>query len=201
MAISSWVVWVIIGVVLLILIMMMVGIYNRLVRGKNQYANAFAQIDVQLKRRYDLIPNLVETAKGYAKHEKETLDAVVKARNTALSALESAGGKIGDPGAMQALGDAEAGLLGALGKLNVVVEAYPDLKANTSMEKLMEELSSTENKVAFSRQAYNDAVMTFNIARESFPAVMFAGMFGFTEVGQLDIRFEAGGREAPKVEF
>ncbi|MCH2583129.1 MAG: LemA family protein [Planctomycetes bacterium] len=197
----SVLVMVIIGVVLLILIMMMVGIYNRLVRGKNQYANAFAQIDVQLKRRYDLIPNLVETAKGYAKHEKETLDAVVKARNTALSALESAGGKIGDPGAMQALGDAEAGLLGALGKLNVVVEAYPDLKANTSMEQLMEELSSTENKVAFSRQAYNDAIMSFNIARASFPAVMFAGMFGFTEVGQLDIRFEAGGREAPKVEF
>ncbi len=197
----SVLVMVIIGVVLLILIMMVVGIYNRLVKGKNQYANAFAQIDVQLKRRYDLIPNLVETAKGYAKHEKETLDAVVKARNTALSALESAGGKIGDPGAMQALGDAEAGLLGALGKLNVVVEAYPDLKANTSMEQLMEELSSTENKVAFSRQAYNDAIMSFNIARESFPAVMFAGMFGFTEVGQLDIRFEAGGREAPKVEF
>ncbi len=197
----SWLVLGIIGVVLFILIVIVVGIYNRLVRGKNQYANAFAQIDVQLKRRYDLIPNLVETAKGYAKHEKETLDAVVKARNTALSALESAGGKIGDPGAMQALGDAESGLLGALGKLNVVVEAYPDLKANTSMEQLMEELSSTENKVAFSRQAYNDAVMSFNIARESFPAVMFAGTFGFSEVGQLDIRFEPGGREAPKVEF
>ena len=194
-------VWVIIGVVLLILIMVLVSIYNRLVRGKNQYENAFAQIDVQLKRRYDLIPNLVETAKGYAKHEKETLDAVVKARNTALSALESVGGKIGDPSAMQALGDAESGLLGALGKLNVVVEAYPDLKANTSMEKLMEELSSTENKVAFSRQAYNDAVMSFNISRESFPAVMFAGTLGFSEVGQLDIRFEPDGREAPKVEF
>ena len=186
---------------LVVLVVWAVGIYNSLVRLKNRYQNAFAQIEVQLKRRYDLIPNLVETAKGYAKHEKETLDAVVKARNTALSALESAGGKIGDPGAMQALGDAEAGLLGALGKLNVVVEAYPDLKANTSMEQLMEELSSTENKVAFSRQAYNDAIMSFNIARASFPAVMFAGMFGFTEVGQLDIRFEAGGREAPKVEF
>ena len=197
----SALVWVIIGVVLLILIMIMVSIYNRLVRGKNRYENAFAQIDVQLKRRYDLIPNLVETAKGYAKHEKETLDAVVKARNTALSALESVGGKIGDPSAMQALGDAEAGLLGALGKLNVVVEAYPDLKANTSMEQLMEELSSTESKVAFSRQAYNDAVMSFNISRESFPAVMFAGMFGFNEVGQLDIQFEPDGREAPKVEF
>ncbi len=197
----SALVWVIIGVVLLILIMIMVSIYNRLVRGKNRYENAFAQIDVQLKRRYDLIPNLVETAKGYAKHEKETLDAVVKARNTALSALESVGGKIGDPSAMQALGDAETGLLGALGKLNVVVEAYPDLKANTSMEQLMEELSSTESKVAFSRQAYNDAIMSFNIARESFPAVMFAGMFGFSDVGQLEIRFEPGGREAPKVEF
>ena len=194
-------VWIIVAVVVFILIIMMVGIYNRLVRAKNQYANAFAQIDVQLKRRYDLIPNLVETAKGYAKHEKETLDAVVKARNTAMSALESVSGNVGDPSAMQALGDAEAGLLGALGKLNVVVEAYPDLKANTSMEQLMEELSSTENKVAFSRQAYNDAIMSFNIARASFPAVMFAGMFGFTEVGQLDIRFEAGGREAPKVEF
>ena len=197
----STLVLVIVGVVLLILIMIVVGIYNRLVRGKNQYATAFAQIDVQLKRRYDLIPNLVETAKGYAKHEKETLDAVVKARNTAMSALESVSGNVGDPSAMQALGDAEAGLLGALGKLSVVVEAYPDLKANTSMEQLMEELSSTENKVAFSRQAYNDAIMSFNIARASFPAVMFAGMFGFTEVGQLDIRFEAGGREAPKVEF
>ena len=197
----SWLVLGIIGVVLFILIVIVVGIYNRLVRGKNQYANAFAQIDVQLKRRYDLIPNLVETAKGYAKHEKETLDAVVKARNTAMSALESVSGNVGDPSAMQALGDAEAGLLGALGKLSVVVEAYPDLKANTSMEQLMEELSSTENKVAFSRQAYNDAIMSFNIARASFPAVMFAGMFGFTEVGQLDIRFEAGGREAPKVEF
>ena len=197
----STLVLVIVGVVLLILIMIVVGIYNRLGRGKNQYANAFAQIDVQLKRRYDLIPNLVETAKGYAKHEKETLDAVVKARNTAMSALESVSGNVGDPSAMQALGDAEAGLLGALGKLSVVVEAYPDLKANTSMEQLMEELSSTENKVAFSRQAYNDAIMSFNIARASFPAVMFAGMFGFTEVGQLDIRFEAGGREAPKVEF
>ena len=194
-------VWIIVAVVVFILIIMMVGIYNRLVRAKNQYANAFAQIDVQLKRRYDLIPNLVETAKGYAKHEKETLDAVVKARNTAMSALESVSGNIGDPSAMQALGDAESGLLGALDKLNVVVEAYPDLKANTSMEQLMEELSSTENKVAFSRQAYNDAVMSFNIARESFPAVMFAGMFGFSEVGQLDIRFEPGGRDAPKVEF
>ena len=194
-------VWIIVAVVVFILIIMMVSIYNRLVRAKNQYANAFAQIDVQLKRRYDLIPNLVETAKGYAKHEKETLDAVVKARDTAMSALESVSGNIGDPSAMQALGDAESGLLGALGKLNVVVEAYPDLKANTSMEQLMEELSSTENKVAFSRQAYNDAIMSFNIARASFPAVMFAGMFGFTEVGQLDIRFEAGGREAPKVEF
>ena len=183
------------------LVAWVIGAYNGLVRLRNGVKNAWSQIDVQLKRRYDLIPNLIETVKGYADHEKETLDAVVKARNTALSVLESAGGKIGDPGAMQALGDAEAGLLGALGKLNVVVEAYPDLKANTSMEKLMEELSSTENKVAFSRQAYNDAVMTFNIARESFPAVMFAGMFGFTEVGQLDIRFEPGGREAPKVEF
>ena len=194
-------VWIIVAVVVFILIIMMVGIYNRLVRAKNQYANAFAQIDVQLKRRYDLIPNLVEIAKGYAKHEKETLDAVVKARNTAMSALESVGGNIGDPSAMQALGDAESGLLGALGKLNVVVEAYPDLKANTSMEQLMEELSSTENKIAFSRQAFNDAIMTYNIARERFPAIVFSGMLGFGSKEQLEIQFPDGGREAPKVEF
>ena len=130
--------WIIVIAVLVILLLVVVGIYNRLVQAKNRYENAFAQIDVQLKRRYDLIPNLVETAKGYAKHEKETLDAVISARNTALAAAEAAAGKPGDPGAMMALGEAEAGLLGALGKLNVVVEAYPDLKANTSMEQLMD---------------------------------------------------------------
>lgn len=192
---------IVVVVVVLILIMVLVGIYNRLVKAKGRYVNAFAQIDVQLKRRYDLIPNLVETAKGYLKHEKETLDAVTRARNTALAAAEAAAGKPGDPGAMLALGEAEAGLLGALGKLNVVVEAYPDLKANTSMEKVMEELTSTENKISFSRQAFNDAIMTYNIARESFPAVIFAGMFGFGPAEQLQIKFEEGGREAPKVEF
>ncbi len=188
-------------VILVVLVMVIVGIYNRLVQAKNRYENAFAQIDVQLKRRYDLIPNLVETAKGYAKHEKETLDAVISARNTALAAAEAAAGKPGDPGAMMALGEAEAGLLGALGKLNVVVEAYPELKANTSMEQLMEELTSTENKIAFSRQAFNDAIMTYNIARERFPAVVFSGMLGFSSKEQLDIQFPEGGREAPKVEF
>ena len=188
-------------VILVVLVMAIVGIYNRLVQAKNRYENAFAQIDVQLKRRYDLIPNLVETAKGYAKHEKETLDAVISARNTALAAAEAAAGKPGDPGAMMALGEAEAGLLGALGKLNVVVEAYPELKANTSMEQLMEELTSTENKIAFSRQAFNDAIMTYNIVRERFPAVIFSGSLGFGSKEQLDIQFPDGGREAPKVEF
>ena len=188
-------------VILVVLVMAIVGIYNRLVQAKNRYENAFAQIDVQLKRRYDLIPNLVETAKGYAKHEKETLDAVISARNTALAAAEAAAGKPGDPGAMMALGEAEAGLLGALGKLNVVVEAYPELKANTSMEQLMEELTSTENKIAFSRQAFNDAIMTYNIVRERFPAVIFSGSLGFGSKEQLDIQFPEGGREAPKVEF
>ncbi len=188
-------------VILVVLVMVIVGIYNRLVQAKNRYENAFAQIDVQLKRRYDLIPNLVETAKGYAKHEKETLDAVISARNTALAAAEAAAGKPGDPGAMMALGEAEAGLLGALGKLNVVVEAYPELKANTSMEQLMEELTSTENKIAFSRQAFNDAIMTYNIVRERFPAVIFSGSLGFGSKEQLDIQFPEGGREAPKVEF
>ena len=128
-------------------------------------------------------------------------DAVISARNTALAAAEAAAGKPGDPGAMMALGEAEAGLLGALGKLNVVVEAYPELKANTSMEQLMEELTSTENKIAFSRQAFNDAIMTYNIVRERFPAVIFSGSLGFGSKEQLDIQFPEGGREAPKVEF
>jgi len=199
----SWLVLGIIGVVLFILIVIMVGIYNRLVRGKNQYANAFAQIDVQLKRRYDLIPNLVETAKGYAKHEKETLDAVVKARNTALSALESAGGKIGDPGAMQALGDAEAGLLGALGKLNVVVEAYPDLKASANFQSLQGELADVEDKLAAARRALNAAVARFNAARESFPAVLFAGMLGFAEADfhRLDASEQGTVDQVPRITF
>ena len=187
--------------VLIIVVLWVVGIYNRLVLLRNRFKNAFSQIDVQLKRRYDLIPNLVETAKGYMKHERETLDAVINARNQAASAGQAAAANPGDPEAMRGLMGAEAALTGTMGRLFALAEAYPDLKANQNMMQVQEELTSTENKVAFSRQAYNDAIMSFNIARESFPAVMFAGMFGFSEVGQLDIRFEPDGREAPKVEF
>ena len=188
-------------VVLVLALMMFVGIYNKLVAAKNHFKNAFAQIDVQLKRRYDLIPNLVETAKGYMKHEKETLDAVISARNTALGAAKAAGLNPGDASAMSSLGGAESMLAGALGKLSVVMEAYPDLKADQSVSQVMEELSSTENRIAFSRQAFNDSVMAYNITREKFPNVMVAGMFGFTQASQLEIEFEPGGREAPKVQF
>ena len=188
-------------VVLIILVLMFVGIYNKLVAAKNHFKNAFAQIDVQLKRRYDLIPNLLETVKGYMSHEKETLDAVVSARNTALGAAKAAGLNPGDPQSMKSLGGAESALGGALGKLNIVMEAYPDLKADQSVSQLMEELASTENRIAYSRQAFNDSVMTYNITREKFPNVMLAGMFGFTAADQLEIEFEPGGREAPKIQF
>ena len=195
---TGWIVFIVVAVVV---VMMFVGIYNKLVAAKNHFKNAFAQIDVQLKRRYDLIPNLVETVKGYMSHEKDTLDAVISARNTALSAAKAAGLNPGDPQAMQSLGGAESALAGALGKLSVVMEAYPDLKADQSVSQLMEELTSTENRIAFSRQAFNDAVMAYNITREKFPNVMIAGMCGFSAANQLEIEFEPGGREAPKVQF
>jgi LemA protein len=188
-----------IGIVVL-LVIFAVTIYNRLVTLRNRFKNAFAQIDVQLKRRYDLIPNLVETAKGYLKHERETLEAVMAARSRAVGAEQAAAARPGDPEAMRQLGMAEAGLTGALGRMFAVAEAYPDLKANTTMSQLMEELSSTENRIAFARQAYNDAVTGYNTGREKFPAVLLAGMFGFHEARLLEIEAPEQ-REAVKVSF
>ena len=196
----SVLVWVIIGVVLLILIMMLVSIYNRLVRGKNQYENAFAQIDVQLKRRYDLIPNLVETAKGYLAHERETLEAVIQARNQAQAAAKSASARPDDAAAIGALSAAEGVLTGAMGRFFALAEAYPDLKANETMQQLMEELSSTENKVAFSRQHFNDAATDYNNKREQFPNNMIAGTFNFFTAELLEVESEEV-REAPKISF
>jgi LemA protein len=177
-----------------------IGQYNGLVALRNRFKNAFAQIDVQLKRRYDLIPNLVETAKGYIKHERETLEAVTQARNLAQSAGGRAAANPGDPQAMKELSGAEAGLTGALGRLLAVAEAYPDLKANQNMMQLTEELTSTENKVAFARQAYNDSVMTYNTQREVFPTNILAGIFQFqaAELFQIDNPEE---KQAPKVSF
>lgn len=186
--------------ILAVLVVWAVGIYNRLVKLRNRYENAFAQIDVQLKRRYDLIPNLVETAKGYLKHERETLEAVIQARNQAVSASEKAAKKPGDPSAMQELSGAEGMLTGALGRLFALAEAYPDLKANQTMSQLMEELTSTENRISFARQAFNDAVTTYNNAREVFPAVVFAGSFGFSEAELFEIEAPEE-REAPQVSF
>lgn len=183
-----------------ILILWVVGIYNRLVRLRNRYRNAYSQIDVQLKRRYDLIPNLVETAKGYLKHERETLDAVINARNQAASAGQAAASNPGDPDVMQGLIGAETALTGAVGRLFALAEAYPDLKANQNMMQLTEELTSTENKVAFARQAYNDSVMTHNTACQTFPSVIVAGRFGFGMASLFEVEDEAE-RETPKVSF
>ncbi|MDJ0653422.1 MAG: LemA family protein [Xanthomonadales bacterium] len=177
-----------------------ISLYNGLVKKRNRYKNAFAQIDVQLTRRHDLIPNLVETAKGYMSHERETLEAVIQARNQAVSGLKAAAGDPGDPAAMAALAGAENMLTGALGKLFALVESYPDLKANQNMMQLSEELTSTENKVAFARQGFNDSVMDYNNARETFPANMIAGSFGFEAADLLEIEDEAK-REVPRVEF
>ena len=187
-------------VVIVILVLMVAGMYNGLVKLRNLFKNAFAQIDVQLKRRYDLIPNLVETAKGYLKHERETLESVTKARNTALSAVEAVSANPSNASAMSDLVGAEALLGGAMGKLMVSVEAYPDLKANSNMISLQEELAATEDKIAISRQAFNQAVTDYNIKRETFPTMIIAGMFGFTPA-EL---FEVAGpqeREVVKVSF
>lgn len=184
----------------LILAFVVIGMYNRLVTLRNRYRNMFSQIDVQLKRRYDLIPNLVETAKGYIKHERETLEAVIQARNAAYSAGQRAAQNPGEPQAMASLGSAEAQLGSALGRLFAVAEAYPDLKANQNMLALQEELTSTENKIAFARQAYNDSVMAYNTQREVFPTVIIASMFNFQQANLFEVE-QAGERAAPKVSF
>jgi len=187
-------------VLLLLLALVAVGMYNRLVPMRNRYKNAFSQIDVQLKRRYDLIPNLVEVAKGYIKHERETLEAVIAARNTAYAAGQQAARNPGEPAAMTALSGAEGQLTGVLGRLFAVAEAYPDLKANQNMLALQEELGATENKIAFARQAYNDAVMAYNTQREVFPTVVIASMFNFQPANLFEVEQPAE-REAPKVSF
>ncbi|HKJ17376.1 MAG TPA: LemA family protein [Xanthomonadales bacterium] len=191
--------WIILGI-LAAMVVFAISIYNRLVAGRNRYKNAFAQIDVQLTRRHDLIPNLVETAKGYMAHERETLEAVINARNIAVNGLKDAAADPTDPAAMKKLAEAEQGLSGALGRLFALAEAYPDLKANENMMQLSEELTTTENKVAFSRQAFNDAVMDYNTLRESFPNNFFAGWFSFGPAELLEIEDEAK-REVPEVAF
>ncbi len=190
----------ILAVIIVILALWVVGIYNSLVALRNRFKNAFAQIDVQLKRRYDLIPNLVETTKGYLTHERETLEAVIKARNIAAAAAQSAAANPADANAMRSLAGAESGLVGALSRLMVVSEAYPELKANQNMMQLTEELTSTENKISFARQAYNDSVMTYNTTRETFPNVIFAGMFGFLPAELFKIE-DPTERNAPQVKF
>ncbi len=193
------------GLIILFIIIACVAavviIYNNLVTHRNRYKNSFSQIDVQLKRRHDLIPNLVETVKGYIKHERETLEAVIQARNTAISATKQAAGNPGDPTAMKGLASAESMLSGALGRLFALSEAYPDLKANQNMAQLQEELASTENRIAFSRQSFNDAVMSYNIAREKFPNNIIANTFNFQEAQLLESTESPEERKAPKVSF
>ena len=196
------VIGIIVGVVVLILIFWVIIGYNGLVRARNGFKNAFAQIDVQLRRRFDLIPNLVETAKAYMAHERQTLEAVTAARTAAANGLQAAAANPGDPAAMQQLAAGQGMLNSALGRLFAVAEAYPDLKANQNMLALQEELTSTENKVAFSRQAYNDSVMNYNNRRETFPTTVLAGMFNFEPAALLEIPPETPEvRDAPKVQF
>ena len=190
----------VVGGVALLFAFWVIGAYNGLVTLRNRFKNAFAQIDVQLKRRYDLIPNLVETAKGYMKHESGTLEAVIKARNVAYAASQAAAANPADVGAMKGLLGAEAGLAGAMSRLMVVSEQYPDLKANQNMMQLTEEITSTENKISFARQAYNDSVMVYNTSRESFPTNILAGMFNFAEAQLFQVD-NAAERNAPQVKF
>jgi LemA protein len=194
----------IVAIVLLVVVIgvvgFIVGVYNKLVTMRNRYKNAYAQIDVQLKRRYDLIPNLVETAKGYIKHERETLEAVTAARNIAYAASKIAAANPGDSSAIKNLSSAETGLGGTLSRLMMVSEQYPDLKANQNMMQLTEELTSTENKISFARQAYNDSVMTYNTDREVFPSNLIAGMFNFV-AAELFVIDKPEQKDAPKVSF
>ncbi len=196
------IVWtiVVLAAIALVFIVFVVGIYNGMVKLRNRYKNAFSQIDVQLKRRHDLIPNLVNVVKGYMKHEQETLTQVIEARNQAVTAQKAASENPGDPVAMKKMMQAESGLNGSLGRLLMIAESYPDLKANENMMSLQEELTSTENKVAYARQGYNDAVTSYNTAREVFPAVLFAGMLGFSQAELLEVE-KAIEREAPSVNF
>ncbi len=191
--------WVLLALAVLFALFL-ISVYNRLVAARNAFKNAFAQIDVQLTRRYDLIPNLVETVKGYIKHERETLEAVIRARNSAVDGLKAAAASPGNPAAIQQLAGAESALSGALGRLFALAEAYPDLKANQNMMQLSEELTSTENKVAFARQAYNDSVMQYNTTREVFPNNIVAGAFGFDAAQLLEIESPEK-RAVPKVSF
>jgi LemA protein len=192
--------WITLGIVVA-LVVFAIAVYNRLVALRNRFKNAFAQIDVQLKRRYDLIPNLVESVKGYLQHERQTLEAVIRARGDAVGAAQRAAAAPGDPAAMRSLAQAEGALGGALGRLLAVFEAYPDLKANQNVLALQEELTSTENKIAFARQAYNDSVMEYNTRRESFPDNFFTGVFGFAPAELLAATESADERKAPKVSF
>ena len=189
-------------VILAALVLYIISVYNQLVALKNRFENAFAQIEVQLKRRYDLIPNLVETAKAYITHERETLEAVTQARNQAMSGLQAASAAPGDAAAMGQLAGAEGALSSALGRLNVVMEAYPDLKASTNMQQVSEELTSTENRIAFARQAFNDSVMNYNTYKQGFPPVVLAGMFGHAQdASLLEFNDSEAIAEAPKVSF
>jgi LemA protein len=196
----GWGSWTFIGIIVAA-VLWLIAIYNRLIALRNRFKNAFAQIDVQLKRRYDLIPNLIETAKGYIKHERETLEAVITARSSAQSANRRAAANPADAEAMRQMGAAEAGLSGALGKFFALSEAYPDLKANQTMMQLSEELTSTENKIAFARQAYNDAVMSYNTAVQSFPDNFVAGFGGFKDATLLEATESPEERKPVKVSF
>ena len=196
------VIGIIVAVVVVLLLLWVVTAYNGLVRARNAFKNAVAQIDVQLQRRFDLIPNLVETAKAYMAHERQTLEAVTNARAAAVAGLQGAQANPGDPAAMQKLAQTQGALTSALGRFTATAEAYPDLKANQNMMQLSEELTSTENRVAFSRQAYNDSVMSYNNRRQSFPASVIAGMFHFDTAAQWEIAPDKPEtREAPKVQF
>lgn len=196
------VITIIVIVVVLLLVVWVVSGYNRLIRNRNTYQNAFSQIDVQLQRRFDLIPNLVETAKGYMAHERQTLEAVTEARTAAMQGLSAAKSKPGEPAAMAQLAQTQDGLTAALSRFNFVAESYPDLKASQNMQQLSEELTSTENRVAFSRQAYNDSVNSFNNSRQVFPTSVLAGMFHFTPAALWEIGPDhPETREAPKVQF